>query len=485
MQKGEYVRIQEIWSKPETSKPKKNPAELEHCKEQPPNNKHRNESHRPASGSPSTGTPEPSVGQTNKKTQCQSKLKTCGQNILTNIRTIEKVVEVPETNKNLEFGGEVDWEKVLREHKERIEKEENDRNNKLEQQSRKVDSWKLYNLCKQFLEENSPHWNKRRELQIEENQRLERLEIAKSKSTRTKNKERPKKWEKKFQEGLEKVPVEDREQQEAETRLLRKRELQVAKQNLWKLRTKEKKLIETEEVLEIRSMEKKAEQVFSLLEKEKNRLMVREQNVRKSIKNGKEPIKKQKLLAEIWTTYRWITEYLLETTAAWELENNSRKEQHKKRLEDKTRIEKIEHIKKTTITEQQQVDIQDDKQQHQENHETPNNVVWKLSQETTNIENQEIAKGIVIQLIEQTVNQSTKKQQTIPETEDMNKKTTTEKMITNNSKSKKQQKINNYFGTDQQDANTTKSPRNKELISTPTLKLEQKTTTKTTKKSLP
>ena len=150
---------------------------------------------------------------------------------------------------------------------------------------------------------------------------------------------------------------------------------------------------------------------------------------------------------------------MLETTTSWELENNNRKEQHKKRLEDwnnKTRIEKIEHIKKTTITEQQQVDIQNDKQHHQKNHETPNNVVWKLSQETTNIENQEIAKGIVIQLIEQTVSQSTKKQQTITETEDISKKITTNNMITNNSKSKIQQKINNYFCTDRQDTNTTK-----------------------------
>ena len=52
---------------------------------------------------------------------------TSGQNVLTNLRTIEKIVVAPETNKNLEFGEEVDWEKVLREHRERIEKEENDK----------------------------------------------------------------------------------------------------------------------------------------------------------------------------------------------------------------------------------------------------------------------------------------------------------------------------------------------------------------------
>ena len=168
----EYVKIQEIWGKPETSKPKKNQAEQEHYREQPPNKKQRKESHRPASGSPSTGTPAPPVGQNIRKTQCQYKCGTDGQIVLTNLRKIEKIVEVPEPNKDLEFGEKVDWDKVLREHKERIENEENDKNNKLEQQSKKVDSWKLYNLCKVFLEENSTHWNKRR------------LEMARRKNSR-------------------------------------------------------------------------------------------------------------------------------------------------------------------------------------------------------------------------------------------------------------------------------------------------------------
>ena len=46
-------------------------------------------------------------------------------------------------------------------------------------------------------------------------------------------------------------------------------------------------------------MDEKAEQVFSLLEKEQNRLMLREKKVRTNIKNKKDPAKKPKLLAEI------------------------------------------------------------------------------------------------------------------------------------------------------------------------------------------
>ena len=468
----EYVRIQEIWGKPEISKPKKNQAEQDHCQNQPPNKKHRTESHRPASGSPSTGTPAPSIGENIEETQCQYKREISGQN--------EKIVEVTETNKDLEFGEKVDWEKVLREHKEHIEKEEKDRNNRLEQQSKKVDSWKLYNLCKDFLEENSTHWNKRREQQIEENKRLERLEIARSKSLKSKENERTKQWEKKFKEGLEKVPVNTREQQETEIRLQQKRELQMAKQNLWKLQNKEKKLVETEQVVEIRNMDKKAEQVFSLLEKEQNRLMLREKNVRTSIKNKKDPAKKQKLLAEIWTTYRWITEYLLETTTAWELEKNNRIEQHKKRLEDwnnRTRREKIEHIKELKNIDS----VQNEKQHHEENPENPenpNNKVWKLRQETTDDFNKILVEVIINELIEQTINKTNNKQQIKPEVENNTEKITTTNMITNNSKSKKQQKINNYFCTNQQTTQQTQTSRNKELIRKPKLNVIEKTTTK-------
>ena len=210
--------------------------------------------------------------------------------------------------------------------------------------------------------------------------------------------------------------------------------------------------------------------------------MIREQNVRTNIKNKKDPVKKQKLLAEIWTTYRWIIEYLLETPTAWELENNNRNEQYKKRIGDwnnKTRIEKIEHIKEITNNEQQEVDVQNEKQKHQENSEVPNNVIWKPRQETTIEEDKKMMEDIVIQLIEQTIIQSNNKQQTKQEADHIAGKITKNNMITNNSKSNKQQKFNNFFCTEQQQETKPQNmTRNKELITTPKLKLEQQTTTK-------
>ena len=42
--------------------------------------------------------------------------------------------------------------------------------------------------------------------------------------------------------------------------------------------------------------------------------------------------KKQDLLAEVWTTYRWITEYLTTTMNEWEEMKNLRTKQEKERI---------------------------------------------------------------------------------------------------------------------------------------------------------
>ena len=120
--------------------------------------------------------------QENELTQTQYMHKNSGQNQikLKNIETINKIVEGPE--QNLEWEEERDWDKVLREHKQRIEQEEQERTRILNKQKRKTEGWQLYNLCKKFLNENDTHWKKRNELLQEEQQRQERLQRARTKT---------------------------------------------------------------------------------------------------------------------------------------------------------------------------------------------------------------------------------------------------------------------------------------------------------------
>ena len=75
-----------------------------------------------------------------------------------------------------------DWDNVLKEHRERITREEQEKNLRLEKQKKKQDSWKLYNTCKDILENNDKFWKQRKEARIEENKRQERLHEARKKT---------------------------------------------------------------------------------------------------------------------------------------------------------------------------------------------------------------------------------------------------------------------------------------------------------------
>ena len=59
-----------------------------------------------------------------------------------------------------------------------------------------------------------------------------------------------------------------------------RQELSNARSSLWKLRTKENKLKETDAVKEIKLMDKNLEHVTKLLEKQELRLLDRDKNIR-------------------------------------------------------------------------------------------------------------------------------------------------------------------------------------------------------------
>ena len=70
----------------------------------------------------------------------------------------------------------------------------------------------MYNLCKEFLEQNNKAWMKRRDARIEEKNRQERLQKAKIKNKEILTKHQNKKWEEKLREGFDKLPENKRRQ---------------------------------------------------------------------------------------------------------------------------------------------------------------------------------------------------------------------------------------------------------------------------------
>ena len=148
----EYISMKEIWGKPKASVPKKNKAT-----EQPEitqqNKKPRNENWNWNKTSEST-----------KKTTVR----------LTNCRTIENKPKEIENNIGKEgWQDPVDWNKILVEHRNRLEQEALERVNRYKKQAQKHESWELYRLCKKFLEQNNEKWNKRKEQDEIERNRIQ------------------------------------------------------------------------------------------------------------------------------------------------------------------------------------------------------------------------------------------------------------------------------------------------------------------------
>ena len=129
-----------------------------------------------------------------------------------------------------------------------------------------------------------------------------------------------------------------------------------SKEDLWKLRKKEKKIETTATIEKIRKLGNIAEKVKVILDREKEKIEKEKEieQMRKDMKRTnelkrKERIEKAERLSERWMIFRMTTEYIDENKEEWEKERTAQEEKIKRRSkewENKTRIEKIETIEK-------------------------------------------------------------------------------------------------------------------------------------------
>ena len=267
---------------------------------------------------------------------------------LTNCRRVENRI-IQGEQENLEWAEPVNWEQRLEEHRLRLEKEKQDKLDRLEKQKKKENGWELYRLCKQILEQNDSKWNKLKEKEQEEQERLKRLEKARIQAKKT----RCNILERTQNEIVEKLPKQVRENFIVEQVKQERLELQKTRKNLWKLRKTEEKLEETEEIKKIRKLDKNMELVEQVLIEEKKKLLEQEKETRKTYNKNKlnsikEKEQKKKELARIWATYRWVTDTMEQNANKWEQEVEKYKQSEEKSLEEwnkLTRKQKIEKIK--------------------------------------------------------------------------------------------------------------------------------------------
>ena len=278
---------------------------------------------------------------------------------------------------DVETEEKIDWEENIRKHREKIEKETEEKERNIKQKEDKEKSWELYNLCKGYLEENSEDWEKRKAKRIEDRNRQERLQLARSKQRKGQIniiKER-------IEEGMKRIPLEERKKMEDNEKKNERLEIQRTKQDLWKLRKKEKRITRSTlpaTLTEIQKLTSKLEKITYILKEErrkdalenerktkqreieeKQRKMMDEKRRKRLQKERekKERFEKIEKVKERWAMMRWVTEFIEENSERWEKERNMGLEKERKELldwEKSSRFEKIKKLKEKWSKEKQE-----------------------------------------------------------------------------------------------------------------------------------
>ena len=290
------------------------------------------------------------------------------QEVLSNLRVVENKVCQGPACYDMEYMPDRDWDQVLREHREQLEREESEYKSRMKRKEEREQSWELSRLCRSFLEENDKKWAERKVKREQELARTIRLENSGIKGRQAKLEEIKRNVEK----GMKMLPEIEREKIEREENKKRKLELQSIKKDLWTLRRYEKKDIETEHmkrIREIRELSEKAVMIKEILDdiksrKEKEKEMrerelarrtlywkekkSRKQKEREKMKEREEKLRKEAEIEEKRALLKWTTEYIEKNTERWEREALEREQEQKRKLQEwekKSRFEKIHFLK--------------------------------------------------------------------------------------------------------------------------------------------
>ena len=260
----------------------------------------------------------------------------------------------------------VDWENEMKNHREMLDKELNDKKNELDKNERNKDAWKLLRESVKFLEENEKNWEARRKERIDEEKRKERLSIVRYKQEKLKERIKERKLEKDIAEGIQKLPSEERKKIEEEEKKKERLELAEIKKNLWKLRSKEKnyerKAEKVERLEKITRLEDKLEMIEKITReiKEEERKIEDERRKRQEvIKNEKrkkmeiklkkenekkERLEKSKMLGQRWAMAKWVTQFIKENQENWEKERIEKEKTERKNIEEWEKAKRMEKI---------------------------------------------------------------------------------------------------------------------------------------------
>ena len=207
----------------------------------------------------------------------------------------------------------IDWEEERRKRKEFIENEEKLRQEKIKKAKRLEDSWRLSNLCREYIREHSQVWQTREEdrrVEKEEMEKEERRQKAQHKKKEYHERQEKKAKNRKITDMLQQLPVKEQERWRREQRQEEGRILKEMKDNMWK-RWRGKSVRKQEGAEEIPKEEDRLD--AKLLEIEQ-----RIEEIRLEKKRVEEKKEKKRKLEEHWQMMKWLTRYIEENRYIWE-----------------------------------------------------------------------------------------------------------------------------------------------------------------------
>ena len=235
-----------------------------------------------------------------------------------------------------------DWDKKMAEYRREIEKEEMEKNLRVEKARKMEKSWELLRMCRDFMRENAREWSEQRDLEEkrkgEEERKTDRLE----KCNREKEKLQKKIIEEKISAALSSLPREERERYIAEEEKEKRIEMKNIKENIWKKwrnrreenRQKSGEERDFEKADKSHRLEKLEKIIQRLKSEELEREEMRERNRERKRAWRKEKEKeeskmlvreleraerreKKKQIEDRWALMKWVTKYIDENEANW------------------------------------------------------------------------------------------------------------------------------------------------------------------------
>ena len=279
-----------------------------------------------------------------------------------------KIVEEPKRIflgpilKGYELEAPIDWEEERRKRKEVMDKEEQERQAKIRKARRLEDSWKLSNLCREFIKENSQAWRSReeeRDKELEDMRRKERTQVARYKKDRAIKNHVRKEKNQKITDLLRELPMGEEQRWRKEQRLEEGRVLKEMKDNMWKKWRGEPK--GKERKIEIPKDDDKIDEKLRDLER-------RIEEYRNEQRKTEERMTKKKKLEDHWSMMRWLVRYIEENRYTWERRRQIEEEERELNAayDDWLAKDEASQIEEMKAQKQQAMDSEMKKKQKQE-----------------------------------------------------------------------------------------------------------------------